>query len=123
MGRFTYLYQLTTWKKLRRAHLRRNPFCVKCMECGLLVPGNTVDHKKPHKGNMELFVDAGNLQTLCHTHHSKDKQIEERYGHAPGAGEDGLPIDPNHPWNSVKNVSSEGGLQSRDHRGGGVDQK
>lgn len=79
------------------------------MECGLLVPGNTVDHKKPHKGNMELFVDPGNLQTLCHTHHSKDKQIEERYGHAPGAGEDGLPIDPNHPWNSAKNVSLNSG--------------
>lgn len=102
MGQWSHLYQLTTWRKLRRAHLRFNPFCSYCLEAGVTHPGNTVDHIKPHRGNMRLFTDPANLQTLCHTHHSKTKQLQERYGHAPGADEEGLPLDPKHPWNAKR---------------------
>ncbi len=72
--------------------------CVMCLDAGQLNPGNTVDHKTPHRGDVGLFFNEGNLQTLCHSHHSKDKQLEERYGYRPGADEHGHPLDPNHPW-------------------------
>ena len=98
MGQWTHLYKTRTWRQVRAAHLRRSPLCVKCEELGLHTPGNTVDHVVPHRGDMALFTDPENLQTLCHSHHSKDKQLEERYGHAPGADEDGNPLDPRHPW-------------------------
>jgi hypothetical protein len=114
MGIFTHLYQLTTWKKLRRAHLRQNPFCVYCLEHGYQVVGNTVDHKKPHRGDMGLFVDPANLQTLCHSCHSKTKQLQERHGYAPGATEEGLPLDPRHPWNASRTSSVQ---KEQEHRG------
>ena len=74
--------------------------CVKCLELNLLNAGNTVDHKVPHRGDSTLFFNEGNLQTLCHSHHSKDKQLEELHGYAPGADEHGNPLDPKHPWGS-----------------------
>ncbi len=84
------------WQKARSEHLRAHPFCVYCLrelgieaktvadtivECaarGLIVPyGNVVDHVRPHRGDQALFWDPSNWQTLCATHHSRDKQREE----------------------------------------------
>lgn len=73
-----------------------------CEGLGFNVLGNTVDHKVPHRGDMVLFFDKNNLQTLCSEHHSSTKQLEERRGYAPGAGVDGEPLDANHPWNRGK---------------------
>ena len=98
MGKWNHLYALPVWRQLRASHLRTNPLCVKCEEEGIANPGNTVDHRVPHKGNMELFLDPTNFDTLCATHHSSTKQMEERHGYAPGANEDGTPADPRHPW-------------------------
>jgi 5-methylcytosine-specific restriction protein A len=98
MSVFSYLYRRKAWLVLREEHLRLNPFCVKCMEANVHTLGNTVDHKVPHKGDMDLFFDKTNLQTMCHSHHSKDKQIEERRGFAPGCDAQGNPLDPRHPF-------------------------
>lgn len=84
------------WQKARAAFLREHPFCVYCLreqrivatvvaevivECaagGIPVPyGNVVDHVKPHRGDDALFWDRTNWQTLCQTHHSRDKQRQE----------------------------------------------
>lgn len=66
------------WQKARAQYLAENPLCVKCMEDGRTTLGNVVDHKIPHRGDMVLFWDRNNWQTLCDTHHSSDKQREER---------------------------------------------
>ncbi len=95
MGQWSHLYNSTAWRKLRREHLKRNPLCVMCEHP---TPGNTVDHKKPHRGNLDLFFNPGNLQTLCADHHNRDKQREEVRGFLPDVGEDGRPLDPRHPW-------------------------
>lgn len=95
MSVFSFLYRRKAWRDLRAAHLRLNPLCVKCNPPQ---PGNIVDHRIPHKGDMDLFFDPTNLQTLCGTHHSSDKQIEEARGFHGGASESGLPLDPRHPF-------------------------
>lgn len=62
------MYQSQDWQRLRRSYLLRHPFCVECMP--RLVTGRQVDHKVPHKGDVRLFFDEANLQTLCDSHHS-----------------------------------------------------
>lgn len=63
-----------------------------------------VDHITPHKGDSTLFWDSGNWQSLCKSCHDGYKQALERGGtHAYGCDPDGLPADPNHPWNVAKN--------------------
>jgi 5-methylcytosine-specific restriction protein A len=57
------------------------------------------DHIKKHDGNSDLFFDAANLQTLCKRCHDSSKQSEERRGYSDRIGEDGWPVDPDHPIN------------------------
>lgn len=85
------------WQKAREGHLRSHPFCVMCMdqlgveaslakelvivECaerGVAVPwAQVVDHRIPHRGDQKLFWDKANWQSLCTTHHNRDKQRSE----------------------------------------------
>jgi 5-methylcytosine-specific restriction endonuclease McrA len=81
------------WQKERKAFLTQHPFCVECLkdacvsattkaaiviECstrGIATPwANVVDHIEPHRGDQSLFWDQRNWQSLCTTHHSRDKQ-------------------------------------------------
>jgi 5-methylcytosine-specific restriction endonuclease McrA len=67
------------WKKEREQYLRLYPYCRMCLELdGLEVLGTVVDHKIPHRGDMTVFWDRTNWQTLCTTHHSRDKQRDEQ---------------------------------------------
>lgn len=88
------------WQQARAAYLVKHPFCAYCLrdagisynqdsvEIGLacmasgagLPYAHLVDHIEPHRGDMELFWDSNNWQSLCRTHHSRDKQREERAG-------------------------------------------
>lgn len=70
-----------------------------CLEDGYVIPATSVDHKIPHKGNMTLFRDPRNLQSLCYVHHNGDKQRQEVRGYSSAVGLDGWPIDPRHPTN------------------------
>lgn len=52
------------WKVVRDKHLREYPWCAVCGQTG-----TDVDHIVPRK---QGGTDApGNLQTLCHVHHSR----------------------------------------------------
>ena len=67
------------WKRAAHAHLANDPFCVLC-EAQLIVRlATVVDHIKPHKGDMELFWDATNWQSLCKTCHDQ-KTVREDGG-------------------------------------------
>lgn len=59
------------WRKARVRHLKQNPLCVHCLEKGLIVPANEVDHVIPHKGDKKLFWDKDNWQSLCKPCHSR----------------------------------------------------
>lgn len=64
------------WKRLSLAFLRMYPFCVHCLCCGAANRGAIenpselqrslcVDHIVPHGGDVTLFYDQDNWQTLC----------------------------------------------------------
>ena len=85
------------WQQARAGYLVQHPFCAYCLrevgidyhqdavaiglQCtaaGIGLPyASVVDHIEPHRGDMKLFWDSTNWQSLCATHHSRDKQREE----------------------------------------------
>lgn len=94
------LYNLPQWRGkhgARQAQLQRQPLCENCLKHGRVTPASVVDHKTPHKGNLSLFFDPNNHQSLCDDPrwrcHSSDKQREE-HGNAPRPyiGVDGWPV-------------------------------
>lgn len=58
-------------KHLRPQQLLREPFCRECAKFGLRIPATDVDHIVPHRGDWALFTDPENLQSLCHSCHSR----------------------------------------------------
>ena len=66
------------WRQASALYLIINPTCVHCGDYA-----TEVDHIIPHKGDMELFWDRGNWQSLCHIDHSR-KTGREQAGHGAG---------------------------------------
>lgn len=94
-----HLYNRKEWKQLRLDQLRKEPLCSMCKESCRVVAATVVDHIKPHKGDIDLFLDRNNLQSLCKTHHDSSKQKAERLGvNDIGCDESGQPIDSSHHW-------------------------
>ena len=83
----------SAWQKARAAFLRGNPLCAFCRREGRLTAASVVDHVIPHKGDMDLFWDSGNWQSLCKPHHDRDKKLIEA-GKTPRGriGIDGYPV-------------------------------
>ena len=71
------LYYTTRWREMRAVQLITEPYCRDCGRHGVRVPATDVDHIVPHRGNKRLFYDATNLQSLCHSCHSR-KTISEQ---------------------------------------------
>jgi 5-methylcytosine-specific restriction endonuclease McrA len=93
------LYHTKRWE--RRAALQRKqfPLCAMCLKKNIVTPMDVADHIIPHRGDLNLFY-YGELQSLCHTHHSSTKALAERgitKEYIDGIGNDGWPIDPLHP--------------------------
>ena len=65
------------WQKARAQFLQKHPLCVMCEAEGRVTAATVVDHIVAHRGNQSLFWDRSNWQSLCSTHHSRDKQREE----------------------------------------------
>lgn len=93
-----HLYNTKEWKQLRLAQLRKEPMCAYCLVLGMYTSANVADHKKPHKGDLTLFRDPDNLQSLCKLCHDSAKQTLERSGVLPGCDPSGRPLDPRHHW-------------------------
>jgi len=69
------------WRKARKRYLTENPLCMECERDGKLTAANVVDHIEAHKGNMTLFWDESNWQSLCKTcHDSKTAREDGRWG-------------------------------------------
>jgi len=77
------LYQTKEWRDLRLAILERDGWM--CKATGVyLVAGReapnaaVVDHIEPHRGNVALFFDPGNLQSVAKSWHDSEKQKAEK---------------------------------------------
>jgi len=75
-------YSSKRWRDLRQHVLQRDRYT--CQRTGVLLIGKhpapnspVVDHKKPHRGNADLFWDEANLQAISKAEHDKAKQAEE----------------------------------------------
>ena len=68
------LYNTARWKRIRLLQLNAEPLCQFCKRSEDIVIADVVDHITPHKGDVYLFFDANNLQSLCYPCHDKIKQ-------------------------------------------------
>lgn len=70
-------YSLPIWTDdLRPSQLLREPFCRECGRRGLRTWATDVDHIRDHKGDWALFTARDNLESLCHSCHSR-KTMED----------------------------------------------
>jgi 5-methylcytosine-specific restriction endonuclease McrA len=72
-------YKLARWRELRLRIFLRDLYC--CKACGHTVSNTALlvcDHRRPHRGNVTLFWDEANLQTLCKPCHDGAKQRAEQ---------------------------------------------
>ncbi|WP_434672174.1 HNH endonuclease [Pseudomonas sp. R1-15] len=65
------------WQKAREGWLHAHPLCVYCERLGRVTAGSVVDHIEAHRGDMAVFWDRNNWQTLCKPCHDSVKQAEE----------------------------------------------
>lgn len=70
MSEFAHLYNSAKWKRVRLKFLSQHPRCVMCLASGRQTPANEVDHIIPHCGDIGLFWDVDNYQSLCKRCHS-----------------------------------------------------
>ena len=60
------------WQRLRRLKLQQQPECEHCSQSKPQpVPATDVDHILPRHSHPELALVLSNLQSLCHSCHSK----------------------------------------------------
>ena len=102
------IYSSKRWKLVRRAKLATNPLCEDCETLGLIESANHVDHVQAINNGGAVF-DLDNLRSLCVSCHSRKtvyldggfgRQKKEYEIKAKGCDTSGIPIDPNHHWNS-----------------------
>ena len=58
------------WQLASKAHLKVNPLCVDCEAMGRVRLAEVVDHIQAHRGDMVMFWDKSNWQSLCTYHHN-----------------------------------------------------
>jgi 5-methylcytosine-specific restriction protein A len=88
-----HLYSRARWKALRHYQLANHPLCAFCLRREVVEVATVVDHIIPHKGDVVLFHDPDNLQSLCKRCHDRDKAAEERGSSVVYYGVDGYPIE------------------------------
>lgn len=71
-----WMYQTPEWQALRSDQLLREPWCRECAKHGVRTRATDADHIVDHKGRWDVFTDAGNLQSLCHSCHSRKTATE-----------------------------------------------
>ena len=74
------------------------PLCRHCEGRGILEPAVEVDHIQRIADGGDWF-DPANLQSLCHSCHSRKTKRDEGANVKMGCNQDGIPIDPVHHWN------------------------
>lgn len=73
-------YSTARWSRLRMDVLQSAKFTCQRPGCGRIEADTSklvADHIRPHRGDPDLFWDRRNLQCLCWSCHSRDKQRDE----------------------------------------------
>ncbi|MGX1196377.1 HNH endonuclease [Parvibaculum sp. MBR-TMA-1.3b-4.2] len=92
-------YKRKAWQQAREAQLAKQPLCERHLARGETVAATVVNHRIPHRGDWQLFIDPANHESACkHCHDSIIQQIE-RLGYSTEVNERGEYIDPMHPSN------------------------
>ncbi len=76
------------WQKTSKARLISHSLCVDPYKRhrGRIVAATCTDHIEPHRGDMSLFWDPNNWQSLCDECHSYKTAMEDGgFGHLPGS--------------------------------------
>ena len=68
------------WHKYSKLRLTKYPLCANCLDNGITKTATCTDHIIPHKGNIKLFRDKKNHQSLCKTCHNKKTATEGAFG-------------------------------------------
>jgi 5-methylcytosine-specific restriction enzyme A len=113
-AQYRKLYMTKQWQHLRKQALLRDNYRCQHNRCGVILTSGVskpnsavVHHIKPHKGDLDLFFDLNNLQSVCWAHHSGAIQLIENRGYDVTIGEDGWPIDNKHPGVKRRGYPSE----------------
>ena len=74
-------YHTARWRRVREAHIKKNPLCVMCLAEGKVTQGVIVDHIVEIQDGGDL-TSPDNLQTLCRYHHNfkTSQEKKEREG-------------------------------------------
>jgi len=59
---YAWIWHDPRWRALQAEQLRREPNCRRCGR-----KATTADHVKPHRGDLDLAFNPGNVQSLCTT--------------------------------------------------------
>ncbi|WP_292934534.1 HNH endonuclease signature motif containing protein [Noviherbaspirillum sp.] len=92
------------WRKLRALVLNEEPTCRHCQALGRVTPATDVDHIDNDPSNNS----RDNLQALCHECHSRKTNADMGRRVSYGCDVNGMPLDPNHPWNREKSPEADG---------------
>jgi 5-methylcytosine-specific restriction protein A len=87
-AKYQRFYQSAKWQRTRLIKLAESPLCEMCLVSGMTTPAVHVDHIVPLSEDYNKRLDYDNLQSLCHSCHSKktkregqDKKIREIEGY------------------------------------------
>lgn len=71
------IYHTPRWRRIRKAHLLMNPFCVTCLQFHINTIANVVDHIIEIEDGADPY-DMDNLQSLCPRHHNVKTGAEKK---------------------------------------------
>lgn len=91
------------WRRLRACVLADEPLCRHCHALGSITPATDVDHINDDASDNR----RENLQALCHECHSRKTNADMGRRVNFGCDVNGMPLDPNHPWNLEKSPEAE----------------
>jgi 5-methylcytosine-specific restriction protein A len=95
-------YTTQRWQRLRKQKLQDRPLCELCLKIGRVEPAAAVDHLVAIKAGGEPYPPLYALMSLCTSCHNTKTRVVEQLGRefaVRGCDVNGMPLDPNHPWN------------------------
>ncbi|MFV1944196.1 HNH endonuclease signature motif containing protein [Pseudomonas luteola] len=96
------------WKRLRAQVLAEEPLCRWCLALGKYVASTDVDHIRDSREDYSDDNSRENLTALCHECHSLKTARSMGKRVTLGCDVNGLPLDPDHPWNREKSPGTAG---------------
>lgn len=80
---WSHLYD-RRWSEYSKARLAQHPLCVRSLAKGKIVPAEVTDHIVPHRGDLTLFWDKNNHQSLSKEEHDLKTATEDGgFGRSP----------------------------------------